>query len=156
MEITFTIFAQALAFAGLIWIVATKIWPPLLRAIEERQQRITEGLAAADQSEKALETAQEQAQDILRQARAKASDIIDQAHVRANQMIEEANAQALTSANRQKEQAQAEIAASVIHAREELRQQLGALAVRGAEKILKREIDMDAHKALVDALVAEI
>ena len=156
MDITFTIIAQALAFAILIWIVATKIWPPLMNAIEERQQKIAEGLAAADRSQKDLAQAQEKVNDALKEARAKANEIIDQAHARANQIVEAAKSEAIVEANRQKDLAQAEIEAAATRAREELRQQVSALAVSGAEKLLKREIDANAHKALLDELAAEI
>ena len=80
MNINFTLLAQALAFAGLIWIIATKIWPPLMNAIEERQQKIAEGLAAADRSQKDLAQAQEKVNEALKEARTKANEIIDQAH----------------------------------------------------------------------------
>ena len=156
MNIGLTLFAQALAFAGLIWIIATKIWPPLLQAIEERQQKIAEGLAAADNSKRALEQAQETADGELRTARARANDIIEQAHQRANQIIDQAKNEAVAEANRQKALAEAEIAAAANRAKEELRKQVATLAVAGAEKILKREIDANAHKAILDQLAAEI
>ncbi|WAW87740.1 F0F1 ATP synthase subunit B [Xanthomonas citri pv. malvacearum] len=156
MDITLTIFAQALAFAGLIWIVATKIWPPLLQAIEERQQKIAEGLAAVGRSQKDLAQAQEKVNEALKDARTKANEIIDQAHARANQIIEAAKLEAIAEANRQKDLAQTEIDASATRAREELRKQVSVLAVSGAEKLLKREIDANAHKALLDELAAEI
>lgn len=156
MEITFTIFAQALAFAGLIWIVATKIWPPMLHAIEERQRRISEGLAAADQGEKALEEAQENASALVKEARNKATKIVDQAHVRAQQIIDEAQQEAKQVSDRMKEQAIAEIEASATKAREGLREEIGTLAIAGAQKILHREIDSSAHKMLLDQLASEI
>ncbi|WLA11894.1 F0F1 ATP synthase subunit B [Xanthomonas translucens] len=156
MNIGLTLFAQALAFAGLIWIVATKIWPPLTKAIEERQQKIAEGLAAADRSQKDLAQAQEKVNEALKDARVKANEIIGQAHARANQIVEAAKHEAIAEANRQKDLAQAEIDAAANRAREELRRQVSLLAVSGAEKLLKREIDANAHKALLDALAAEI
>ena len=156
MNIGLTLFAQALAFAGLIWIIATKIWPPLLQAIEERQQKIAEGLAAADNSKRALEQAQETADGELRTARARANEIIEQAHQRANQIIDQAKNEAVAEANRQKALAEAEIAAAANRAKEELRKQVSALAVTGAEKLLKREIDANAHKALIDDLAAQL
>ena len=156
MNIGLTLFAQALAFAGLIWIIATKIWPPLLQAIEERQQKIAEGLAAADNSKRALEQAQETADGELRTARARANEIIEQAHQRANQIIDQAKNEAVAEANRQKALAEAEIAAAANRAKEELRKQVSALAVTGAEKLLKREIDANAHKALIDELAAQL
>ena len=156
MNINLTLFAQALAFAGLIWIIATLIWPPLLNAIEERQQKIAEGLAAADRSQKDLAQAQDKVNELLKEARVKANEIIDQAHARANQIIDAAKNDAITEANRQKALAEAEIEASTTRAREDLRRQVSALAVTGAEKLLKREIDANAHKALLDELAAEI
>ena len=156
MNIGLTLVAQALAFAGLIWIIATKIWPPLLNAIEERQQKIAEGLAAADRSQKDLAQAQDKVNEALKEARVKANEIIDQAHARANQIVEAAKNEAITEANRQKDLAQAEIDAAATRAREDLRNQVSALAVSGAEKLLRREIDANAHKALLDELAAEI
>lgn len=156
MNIGLTLFAQALAFAGLIWIVATKIWPPLLKAIEERQQKIAEGLAAADTSKRALEEAEAKVADELKAARVKANEIIDQAHQRANQIVDQAKADALAEAARQKAVAEADIVAAANRAKEDLRKQVSALAVSGAEKLLKREIDANAHKALIDELAAQL
>ena len=156
MNIGLTLFAQALAFAGLIWIIATKIWPPMLNAIEERQQKIAEGLAAADNSKRALEQAQETADGELRAARSRANEIIDQAHQRANQIIDQAKNDAIAEANRQKAVAEAEIVAAANRAKEDLRKHVSSLAVTGAEKLLRREIDANAHKALLDELAAEI
>ncbi len=156
MNIGLTLFAQALAFAGLIWIVATKIWPPLLKAIEERQQKIAEGLAAADTSKRALEEAEAKVADELKAARAKANEIIEQAHQRANQIVDQAKTDALAEASRQKAVAEADIVAAANRAKEDLRKQVSALAVSGAEKLLKREIDANAHKALIDELAAQL
>ena len=156
MEIGFTLVAQALAFAGLIWIIATKIWPPLMNAIEERQQKIAEGLAAADRSQKDLAQAQDKVNEALKEARGKANEIIDQAHARANQIVEAAKNDAIAEANRQKALGLAEIDAASTRAKEDLRKQVSILAVSGAEKLLKREIDANAHKALLDELASEI
>ena len=156
MNIGLTLFAQALAFAGLIWIIATKIWPPLLAAIEERQQKIAEGLAAADRSQRDLAQAQEKAGDAMKDARTKANEIIDQAHARATQIIDAAKNDAIAEATRQKALAQAEIDAAATRAREDLRREVSALVVNGAEKVLRREIDPAAHRALLDELAAEI
>ncbi|MCD9047371.1 F0F1 ATP synthase subunit B [Luteimonas sp. MHLX1A] len=156
MNINLTLIAQALAFAGLIWLIATYVWPPLLKAIEERQQKIAEGLAAADNSQRALAQAQEQVNEELRTARTKANEIIDQAHQRANQIVEQARAEAQAEAARQKAMVEAEIEASANRAREDLRRQVSMLAVTGAEKLLRREIDANAHRVLLDELAAEI
>ena len=156
MNINLTLFAQALAFAALIWIIATKIWPPLMKAIEERQQKIAEGLAAADNAQKNLAQAQDKVNEELKAARSKANEIIEQAHQRANQLIDAAKADAIAEGNRQRALAEAEIEAAANRAKEDLRKQVSALAVSGAEKLLKREIDASAHKALIDDLAAQL
>jgi F-type H+-transporting ATPase subunit b len=156
MNIGLTLFAQALAFAGLIWIIATKIWPPLLKAIEERQQKFAEGLAAADRSQRDLAQAEERVNEILREARTKANEIIAQAEARRTQIVDSAKNEAVVEADRQKAAAFAEIDAAAHRAKEELRKQMSVLAVAGAEKLIRREIDGNAHKALLDDLAAQL
>jgi F-type H+-transporting ATPase subunit b len=156
MEIGMTLLGQALSFALLIWFTVKFIWPPLVGAIEERQQRIAEGLAAADRSQKDLAQAQDKVNEALKEARVKANEIIEQAHQRAVQMIDQAKLDAIAEADRQKALAQADIDAATNRAREGLRTQVSALAVSGAEKLLRREIDAGTHKALLDELAAQL
>ena len=151
-----TLVIQGIAFFAVAWLVMKFGWPHILGAIEERQQKIAEGLAAADRSQKDLAQAQDKANEALREARAKANEVIDQAHQRANQIVEAAKNDAIAEAGRQKALAEAEIAAAANRAREDLRKQVSVLAVSGAEKLLRREIDAGAHKALLDELAAEI
>ncbi len=151
-----TLLGQMITFAILIWFTVKFIWPPLMAAIEERQQKIAEGLAAADNAQKDHAQAQDKVAEDLKAARAKATEIIDQAHQRANQLIDAAKADAIAEGNRQKALAEAEIEAAANRAKEDLRKQVSALAVNGAEKLLKREIDANAHKALIDDLAAQL
>ena len=156
MDINLTFIVQGFAFFAVAWLVMKFGWPHIIAAIEERQQKIAEGLAAADRSQKDLAQAQEKVNDALKEARTKANEIIDQAHQRANQIVEAAKNDAIAEANRQKALGLAEIDAASTRAKEELRKQVSVLAVSGAEKLLKREIDANAHKALLDELAAEI
>lgn len=151
-----TFIVQGLAFFAVAWLVMKFGWPHIIAAIEERQQKIAEGLAAADRSQKDLAQAQEKANEVLKEARAKANEIIDQAHQRANQIVDAAKAEAILEGSRQKALAEAEIAASANRAREELRRKVATLAVNGAEKMIRREIDASTHKALFDELAAEL
>ncbi len=151
-----TLVIQGIAFFAVAWLVMKFGWPHIIAAIEERQHKIAEGLAAADNSQKALAQAQDRINDELKAARAKANEIIDQAHQRANQIVDAAKVEAIEEGARQKALAESEIAASTNRAREDLRKQVSALAVTGAEKLLRREIDAAAHKALLDELAAEI
>ena len=156
MNLNLTLLAQALAFASLIWLIARFIWPPLLNAIEERQKKIAEGLAAADKSQESLAQAEAQISELLREARTKANQIIDQANARANQLIEQAKHEAIAEAEQQKTLAQAEIQSATFRAKEELRRQVADLAVAGAEKLISRQIDGSAQKALLDELAAQL
>ncbi|MEJ7747420.1 MAG: F0F1 ATP synthase subunit B [Luteimonas sp.] len=156
MEIGMTLLGQALSFAILIWFTVKFIWPPLMAAIEERQQKIAEGLAAADRSHKDLAQAEEKVNAALKDARTKANEIIEQAHQRALQLIDVAKHDAIAEADRQKALAEADIGAATNRAREALRLQVSALAVSGAEKLLRREIDASAHKVLLDELAAQL
>ena len=151
-----TLVIQGLAFIAVAWLVMKFGWPHIIGAIEERQQKIAEGLAAADNSQKALAQAQDKVNEELKLARTKANEIIEQAHQRANQIIEAAKNEAIAEGQRQKALAQSEIEAAANRAREDLRRQVSVLAVTGAEKLLRREIDAAAHKALLDELAAEI
>ena len=156
MDIGMTLLGQALTFALLIAFTAKFIWPPLMAAIEERQQKIAEGLAAADRSKKDLAQAEEKVNEVLREARSKASEIINQAEARRAQIIDLAKEEAIEEGNRQKAAALAEIESATARAREDLRKQVSMLAVAGAEKLIRREIDGNAHRALLDELAAEI
>jgi F-type H+-transporting ATPase subunit b len=156
MNPNITLLGQMLSFAILIWFTVKFIWPPLMKAIEERQKKIAEGLAAADNAQKNLAQAEEKVNEELKVARLKANEIIEQANQRANQIVDQAKNDAVAEGSRQKALAEADIAASANRAKEELRKQVSALAVSGAEKLLKREIDANAHKALIDDLAAQL
>src|SRR5688500_7886648 len=156
MDINLTLVIQGFAFFAVAWMVMKFGWPHIMAAIEERQQKIAEGLAAADNAQKNLAQAQDRVNEELKAARAKANEIIEQAHQRANQIIDAAKTEAINEAARQKALAESEIVASTTRAREDLRKHVSALAVTGAEKLLRREIDANAHKALLDELAAEI
>lgn len=153
-NITFII--QGLAFFAVVWLVMKFGWPHIMAAIEERQQKIAEGLAAADRAKAELKDADLRVADEIKKARVQASEIIDKANSQATQMVDKAKTDALEEAARVKATAQAEIDGMVGKAREQLRGQVATLAVQGASKIIGREINPEAHKALLDALVAEI
>ena len=156
MNINATLFAQMITFGILIWVTMKFIWPPLAQAMDERAQRIAEGLAAADRAKAELQDANARVDEEIKKARVQASEIIDKAQQQANQILDKAKADALLEGARQKAIAQTEIEGMVGKARETLRGQVAALAVQGAQKIIQREINPDAHKVLLDQLVTEI
>lgn len=156
MNVNATFLGQAIFFAILIWFSWKFIWPPLMNAIEARQKKIAEGLAAADMSQRNLAQAEDKVSELLKDARVKANEIIDQAHSRANQIVDKAKDDAIIEANRQKSAALAEIDLAANKARESLRSQVATLAVAGAEKLIRREIDAGVHKTLLDELAQQI
>jgi F-type H+-transporting ATPase subunit b len=156
MNLNFTLVAQAVVFFAFIAFTLRFIWPYLLRAIETRQKTIADGLAAAEQGRRSLETSTKQSEQAIAQARGRAVELLTQAEKRAAQMIDEAKAAAKEEGNREKAVAKAEIAQEVTRAREQLRDQVASLAVAGAEKILQREVDANAHAELLNAIKKQL
>jgi F-type H+-transporting ATPase subunit b len=156
VSINVTLIAQSIVFLLLVWFTMKFIWPPLSTAMDERAKRIAEGLSAAERAQAELKDADARVAEEIKKARAQAAEIVDKAHAQANQIVDKAKTDALLEAARVKATAQADIDGMVGKAREALRGQVAALAVQGASKIVQREIDPAAHKALLDQLVAEI
>ena len=156
MNINFTLFSQAAAFAVFIWFTVKFVWPPLMRAIEDRQKTIADGLAAGERGKHELELASHRSSDALKEAKQRASDIIAQAEKRASQIIEEAKGTAKDESDRIIVGAKAEVDQEVFRAKETLRQQVADLAVAGAAKILRREVDAKAHAELLTSIKVEL
>jgi len=156
MNLTATLIIQSLVLIILGWVVMKFIWPPLNSAIEERQRKIADGLAAADKGEKSLAEAQSAASEIVKEARGQAGKIVDQANRRSNEMIDEAKSTASNEGARLIGEARSEVTLEKGRLRDQLRGEVGSLAVVGAARILGREIDAKAHADLIEQLAREI
>ncbi len=156
MNISVTLFAQIIAFVLLIWFVNRVLWGPASKMLEDRQKRISDGLAAGEKGKHELELAEKRAKEILQEAKGRAGEIIAQAEKRGNEMVEEAKDGARAEAERITSAASAEIEREVNRAKEGLRAQVAGVAIAGASKILKREVDAKAHDDLVKDLVSQI
>ena len=156
MNLNATLFAQALVFFLFIYVTVKYIWPLMQEQIDLRQKTIADGLAAAEQGRKSLETSTRQAEESVKQGRDRAAEIVAQAEKRAAQVIEEARATAKAEGDREKAAAKADIQQEASRAREQLREQVAALAVAGAEKILRREVDAKAHADLLDGIKKQL
>jgi F-type H+-transporting ATPase subunit b len=156
MNINATLIGQAIVFLILIWFTVKFIWPPLLKAIEDRQKKIADGLAAAERGRNELLEANDQAAEIVNEAREKALKIVDQANRRSNEVIDEARATAITEGQRLLGDARQEVSQERARARDDLRRDVAQLAVAGASKLLEREIDAAAHADLIEKLASEI
>ncbi len=156
MNLNATLIIQSIVFVILGWITMKFIWPPLIRAIEDRQKKIADGLAAAERGYKELQNANGEAQLILGEAREKALKIVDQANRRSGEIIEEARSTAMSEGQRLVGDARQEVALEQARARDQLRKDVATLAVAGASRLLEREIDPKAHADLIEKLAREI
>src|SRR5881394_1557246 len=156
MNLNATLFAQAAVFVLFIWVTVKFIWPMMQEKIDARQKTIADGLSAAEQGRKSLETSTRQADEEIKRARDRAAEILSQAEKRAAQMIDEAKVAAKEEGGREKAAAKAEIAQEVTRAREQLRDRVASLAVAGAEKILRREVDSKAHGELLESIKRQL
>jgi len=156
MNLALTLVIQGVVFFLVAWAVMKFFWPWLMEAIETRQKKIADGLAAASKAEKELGEAEARSKEIIREARDRAAQIIDQAGKRSIEMVEEAKGTASGEAQRLVAQAHDEVARETTRAREGLRREIGRLAVDGASRLLEREIDPKTHAELLDKLAAEV
>ncbi|MBD8515063.1 F0F1 ATP synthase subunit B [Photobacterium sp. WH77] len=156
MNMNATLLGQAIAFFLFVVFCMKYVWPPIMEAIEERQKKIADGLAAADRAAKDLNLAQSNASDQLKEAKRTATELIEQANKRKAQIIEEAKAEATAEREKILTQGRAEIDAERNRARDDLRKQVATLAVIGAEKIIGRTIDKDAHADVLNKVTAEL
>jgi F-type H+-transporting ATPase subunit b len=152
MNINLTLLMQAGAFAAFIWFTAKFVWPPLMRAIENRQKEIADGLAAGEQGRSGLASAEKRIADMMTEAKARSSEIIAQGEKLKSETIDAAKTEAKAEAERILAAAKAEIQQELARAKESLRDQVADLAVAGAAKILKREVDAKAHADLLAAI----
>ncbi|MBO5658329.1 MAG: F0F1 ATP synthase subunit B [Duodenibacillus sp.] len=156
MNINASLFVQMVVFFIGCWITMKYVWPPLIKAIEERQNKIAEGLAAADKSNIALAEAQAKGKEIEAEARSRATTIVSDGEKRGAKIVEDAKEQAQVEADRIIANAKAEAAQEMQRAREQLRSEVAALAVAGAQQILAREVDATVHAQLLEQLKAKL
>lgn len=156
MNINLTLIGQLLSFAVFVWFTMKFVWTPIMGALETRKKEIADGLAAAERGQHEQELAKERAKDVLHDAKSQAAEIVAQAQKRAAEIVDEAKGNARTEGERLLTAAQAEIEQETNKAREQLRGKVGELALVGAEKILRKEINADAHKDIVEALAQEV
>lgn len=156
MNLNATLFAQFVVFFILAWFTMKFVWPPLMKALDERAEKIAAGLAAADRGKAEMAAAEKRAQAELSSARDEGQKRIIEAEKRAQAIIEDAKRTAGEEAARIIAAAKADAEQQVAHARETLRRQIAGIAVKGAEQILRREVNEAAHADLLNQLKAEL
>lgn len=156
MNLNATLFAQFVVFIVLAIFTAKVVWPPLVKVLDERAKRIQEGLTAADRSKQEMIAVQKHVQTEIAKAKEEGQKRVQEAETRAQQIADDIKNDAENEAAEIIAQAKAQADLQIRQAREQLRAEVAALAVKGAEQILKREIDAQAHADLLNKLSAEL
>ena len=156
MNLNATLFAQLVVFLILAWFTMKFVWPPIMKALDERASKIADGLAAADKAKADLAHAEKKASDEMRKARESAAEFRSGAERQVAQLIEDARAEGARIVNAAREAAEAEAGVASQRAKEALREHVAVLAVAGAERILRKEINAQAHAELLTQLKREL
>ena len=156
MNINSTLFLQAVVFAILVWFTMKFVWPPITKALDERAQKIADGLAAADKAKSELSTANKRVEAELATSRTETAARLADAERRGQAIVEEAKAKATEEGQKIIAAAKADAEQQSIKAREALREQVAMLAVKGAEQILRKEVNAGIHADLLGRLKTEL
>ncbi len=156
MNINLTMLGQLISFAIFVFLCMKYVWPPVMAALRERQDKIAQSLADAEQGAQRREEAEQEVNAMLQDAKTQAAEIVAQAQKRSNEIVEESKNTARKEGERLMASAQADIEQEVVSAREALRKQVSSIAVQGAGKILGTEVNADAHAKVLDDLVGQL
>lgn len=156
MDINATLIGQFITFIILVWFTMKYVWPPITKAMQEREQRIADGLAAAERGKHELELAQHRATDQLREVKIQSAEIIEQANKRASQIVETAKDRAREEGERLLTMARADIQQELHMAKQQLRDDLARLVLASTEKLLEHSVNDEVQHNLVNKLIAEI
>lgn len=151
-----TLVVQMLVFAGFVWFTMKFVWPPLSKALDDRQAKIADGLAAAERGRHELELAQKHIKEELKEAKAQAADLIEKANKQSALLVEEARVEAKESAARILKQTEEQISLEMQRAQQKLRQELADLVLAGMEKVIQEALPESAKKQAVSQLITEI
>jgi F-type H+-transporting ATPase subunit b len=156
VSITGTLIVQMIVFLILVGFTMKFVWPPIAAALDERARKIADGLAAADKAKSELSAANQRVEQELAKSRTETAARLADAERRALAIIEEAKVRATEEGNKIVASARAEADQQTVKAREALREQVAALAVKGAEQILRKEVDPGVHSELLSRLKTEL
>lgn len=156
MNINATLFLQAIVFAILVWFTMKFVWPPITKALDERAQKIADGLAAADKAKSELASANARVEQDLAQSRNETAMRLADAERRAQAIVDDAKARATEEGQKIIAAAKAEAEQQAVGVREALREQVAVLAVKGAEQILRKEVNAGVHADLLSRLKTEL
>lgn len=156
MNLNSTLIAQLIVFGILVWFTMKYVWPPIAKALDERADKIAEGLAAAERGKSDFEQAEKQVAALVTDGRAQVAEMLTNAEKMAAQIVEEAREKAINESAKITAQAKLDVEHEINRARENLREQVALLAIKGAESILRREVDESQHVQMLSSLKQEL
>lgn len=156
MNINLTLLGEMITFAILVWVTMKYIWPPIVKAMEERQKKIADGIAAGERGHKQLKLAEQRTADMLREVKRDSAKILEKANARSNQIIDEAKQRGLHEGQKLIESAKIEIQQQQVTAAADLKNRFSSLVIDAAGQILEKEIDQKAHDTMIAQLAEEI
>jgi F-type H+-transporting ATPase subunit b len=156
MNINSTLFAQLIVFLILVWFTMTYVWPPIAKALDERALKIAEGLSASDKAKSELVLANKRVEEELAKSRNETAVRLADAERKAQTIIEQAKVKAVEEAAQIVASANQDVAQQLLKAREALREDVAGLVVKGAEQILRREVNVGAHADMLNRLKSEL
>lgn len=156
MNINVTLFGQMITFILFVWFTKRFVWPPIIKALKDRQSKIADGLAAAELGHVELTQAREESKQIIKKSKDEAGNIILEAKKQSDVILDQARQFAREEGQRIIQQAHAEVQHMVAQAKEVLRKQVATIALTGAEKILESSIDSNVHQSMLEKLAEEI
>jgi len=151
-----TLIGQIISFAVFVWFTMKFVWPLLLKQMQDRETRIADGLAAADKGQQALVDAEKRRAELVNQGKYQAADIVNQAQKRGDEIMEESKMNAKSEVERLILAAKSEIDRERSQARENLKRDVAVLALAGAEQILLREVDKNAHNEILAKVSSQL
>lgn len=156
MNLNATLLGQVITFSIFVWFTMKFIWPPVIKALEERQKKIAEGLDASERGKRSLELSKQEAAKILHDAKIESSSIVDQANLRGEKLVENARTQGKIESQRLVERGQAEIEQNVEKAKIDLRNRVLEISLSIASKILEEKIDKERHEKMINDLINQV
>lgn len=156
MNINLTLIGQTITFIIFVWFCMKFIWPPIMKALNERRKTIADGLAAAAEGQRERERGHQDAEQLIEQAKSQAQEIIAKAEKRGAEVVAEAKHEARAEGERIITAARGEVEMETNRAREQLRVQVATLAIAGAEQILSREVDAKTHEQMLTDLAGNL
>ncbi len=156
MNITATLIGQSISFFLFVVFTMKYVWPPIMNALNERTKKIADGLADAEKGQQSLEQAEQKATEILQEGKEKSQEFINQGQKRHDEIVEQAKDNARDEGEKILLAARAEIDQERQQVREELRSQVSALVIAGAEQILMREVDQNAHNEVLKKISSSL